>query len=101
MTSGLTRPTDIAPRARCSWIWRPSAYGYVDNASALTTSSQAQQQQEKACLDANNRTSIVSVTPDGPGAYGRRESLLTQPDTCPTNGGHLTACTSRSAGPQE
>src|ERR1700733_6185736 len=89
MTRGLTSPPDIAPRARGSWVRRPSAHGYVDNASALTTSPQAQQQQEKTCVDSNNRTSIVSVTPDGPGAHGGRESLLTHPDTCPTDGVHL------------
>jgi hypothetical protein len=43
------------------------AHGYVDNVSTLTTYPQAQQQQEKAFIDANIRVSIVPVTPGRPG----------------------------------
>ena len=45
-------------------------HGYVDNVSTLTTSPQAQQQQEKAFIDSNNKLSIVLVTS---GRAGDRE----------------------------
>ena len=38
-------------------------HGYVDNVSTLTTSPQAQQQQEKAFIDSNISLSIDPVTP--------------------------------------
>jgi putative transposase len=37
--------------------------GYVDTVSTLTTYPQAQQQQEKACIDSNIEVSIAQVTP--------------------------------------
>jgi putative transposase len=52
------------------------AHGYVDNVSTLTTSPQAQQQQEKAFIDSNIKVSIDPVTPGRPGdrEMGRRLS---------------------------
>jgi hypothetical protein len=44
-------------------VFTGEAHGHVDNASTLTTCPQAQQQQEKACIDSNNKVSIVLVIP--------------------------------------
>jgi putative transposase len=48
-------------------IFTGVTHGYVDNVSTLTTSPQAQQQQEKAFVGSNIKVSIASVTPGGPG----------------------------------
>ena len=67
MTSGLIRLTDIGRRRE---VFTGLTHGHVDNVSTLTTSPQAQQQQEKAFIDSNNKLSIVPVTP---GRAGDRE----------------------------
>lgn len=51
------------------------AHGHVDNASALTTCPQAQQQQEKAFISSNTKVSIDSVTPGRAGDRGTGQSL--------------------------
>jgi putative transposase len=56
-------------------VFTDTAHGHMDNASALTTCPQAQQQQEKACIDSNIKASIVSVAPGRAGYHATGGSL--------------------------
>jgi putative transposase len=56
-------------------VFTDTAHGHVDNASALTTGPQAQQQQEKACIDSTIEASIVSVVPGRAGDHATSGSL--------------------------
>ena len=60
------------PRA----VFTGMTHGYVDNVRTLTTSPQAQQQQEKAFIESNIKVSIKPVTPErvGDREMGRRLS---------------------------
>jgi hypothetical protein len=65
------------------------ARGYVDHAGALTTYPLAQQQQEKDSINLEKVLQILLSPRTGRGGCKRRESLLTQPVSCPMDGVHL------------
>ena len=56
-------------------VFTDTACGHVDNASALTTCPQAQQQQEKSCIDSSIMAIIVSVVPGRAGDRATGGSL--------------------------
>jgi len=67
------------------------ACGHVDNARALTTCPQAQQQQrERNSIDVKKALDKIDVPRTGSGTRNRRDSLLASPVSCPRNGDHLS-----------
>jgi putative transposase len=67
------------------------ARGYVDNASTLTTSPQAPQQQQKDSVDEKDMLSSFAAPLERAGVCNRRDALLAFPDSCPMHGAHLKA----------